>query len=123
MIDLLRALYKNQAATVRTPCGNSEWFDVGQGVRQGCIASPLLFNIYAERVMRIVLEGFVGGIEIGGQVVNNIRYADDTTLLANSQAELQDLIERVRIASKMRVYFSTLRKPRSWLALMVVSRN
>ncbi|PIK33998.1 endonuclease-reverse transcriptase [Apostichopus japonicus] len=85
---------------LETECGDSDWFTIGQGVRQGCILSPYLFNIYAEYIMRLALDDFVGQVSIGGRQINNLRYADDTTLLARTAAELQDLIERVKQSSE-----------------------
>ena len=100
LIVLIRSLYDGQEATVRTEFGDSDWFTIGQGVRQGCILSPYLFNIYAEYIMRIALDGYEGQVSIGGRQINNLRYADDTTLIARTAAELQDLIERVKISSE-----------------------
>ena len=80
---LLRKLYEGQEATVRTGHGTTDWFPVGKGVHQGCILSPCLFNLYAECIMRNAgLEEAQAGIKIAGRNTNNLRYADDTTLLA-----------------------------------------
>ena len=80
---LLRNLYAGQEATVRTGHGTTDWFQVGKGVRQGCILSPCLFNLYAEYLMRNAgLEETQAGIKIAGRNINNLRYADDTTLMA-----------------------------------------
>ena len=80
---LLRNLYAGQEATVRTGHGTSDWFQIGKGVRQGCILSPCLFNLYAEYIMRNTeLEEAQAGIKIAGRNINNLRYADDTTLMA-----------------------------------------
>ena len=100
LIILIKSLYDGQEATVRTECGDSDWFTIGQGVRQGCILSPYLFNIYAEYIMRIALDGYEGQVSIGGRQITNLRYADDTTLIARTAAELQDLIERVKKTSE-----------------------
>ena len=82
---LVRNLYAGQEATVRTRHG-THWFQVGKGVRQGCILSPCLFNIYAEYIMRNTgLDGTQAGIKIAGRNINNLRYADDTTLMAESE--------------------------------------
>ena len=79
---LLRNLYAGQEATVRTGHGTTDWFQIGKGVSQGCILSPCLFNLYAEYIMRIAgLEGAQAGIKIAGRNINNLRYADDTTLM------------------------------------------
>ena len=97
---IIRSLYLNQEATVRTESGDSEWFSIGQGVRQGCILSPYLFNIYAEYIMRRALDGVTGHVSIGGRKITNLRYADDTTLIARSAEELQELIDRVKLCSE-----------------------
>ena len=78
---LLRNLYASQEATVRTGHGTTDWFQIGKGVRQGCILSPYLFNLYAEYIMRNAgLEETQAGIKIGGRNINDLKYADDTTL-------------------------------------------
>ena len=80
---LLRNLYAGQEATVRTGHGTTAWFQIGKGVRQGCILSPYLFNLHAEDIMRNAgLEEAQAGIKIAGRNINNLRYADDTTLMA-----------------------------------------
>ena len=78
----------------------SEWFRVKKGVRQGCVLSPYLFNILAEMVMRATLHGFQGGLQIGGRMITNLRYADDIILLATSEAELQELVNRLDRVSR-----------------------
>src|SRR5574337_15200 len=89
---LLRNLYAGQEATVRTGHGTTAWFQIGEGVRQGCILSPCLFNLYAEYIMRNAgLEEAQAGIKIAGRNINNLRYADDTTLMAESEEELKSL--------------------------------
>ena len=100
MIVVLRRLYTNQETTVRTEFEETDNIDIGKGVRQGCILSPLLFNIYAENIMREALEEWESGISIGGRMVTNLRYADDTTLLAGTKEYLIELVERVRRASE-----------------------
>ena len=100
LIVLLRRLYANQEATIRTEFGETENIDIGKGVQQGCILSPLLFNIYAENIMREALEEWDSGISIGGRMVTNLSYADDTTLLAGTKEDLTELVERVRRASE-----------------------
>ena len=83
---LLRNLYAGQEATVRTVHGTTEWFQIGKGVHQGCISSPCLFNLYAEYIMRNAgLEDAQAGIKIARRNINNLRYADDTTLMAESE--------------------------------------
>ena len=83
---LLRNLYAGQEATVRTGHGMTDWFQIGKGVRQGCISSPCLFNFYAESIMRNTgLEEAQAGIMIAGRNINHLRYADDTTLMAESE--------------------------------------
>ena len=86
----LRSLYAGQEATVRTGHGTTDWFKIGKGVRQGCILSPCLFNFYAEYIVRNTgLEEAQAGIKFAGRNINNLRYADDTTLMAESEEELK----------------------------------
>ena len=93
---LLRNLYAGQEATVRTGHG-TDWFQIGKGVCQGCILSPCLFNFYAEYIKRNAgLEEAQAGIKIAGRDINNLRYADDTTLMAQSEEELKSLLMKVR---------------------------
>ena len=92
----LRNLYAGQEATVRTGHGTTDWFQVGKGVCQGCILSPCLFNFYAEYIMRNAgLEESQAGIKIVRRNINNLRYADDTTLMAESE-ELKSLLMKVK---------------------------
>ena len=94
---LLRNLYAGQEAIVRTEHGTTDWFQIGKGVHQGCILSPCLFNLYAEYIMRNAgLEEAQAGIKIGGRNMNNLRYADDTTLMAESGEELKSLLMKVK---------------------------
>ena len=94
---LLRNLYAGQEATVRTGHGITDWFQIGKGVRQGCILSPYLFNFYAEYIMRNPgLEEAQAGIKIAGRNINNLRYADDTTFMAESEEELKSLLVKVK---------------------------
>ena len=98
---LLRNLYAGQEATVRAGHGTTDWFQIGKGVRQGCISSPCLFNLYAEYIMRNAgLEEAQAGIRIAGRNINNLRYADDTTLMAESQEELKSLLMKVKEESE-----------------------
>ena len=91
---LLRYLYAVHEATVRTGHGTTDWFQIGKGLHQGCILSPCLFNLYAEYIMRNAgLEEAQGGIKIAGRNINNLRYPDDTTLLAESEEELKSLLK------------------------------
>ena len=94
---LLRNLYASQEATVRTRHGTTDWFQIGTGARQGCILSPWLFNFYSEYIMRNTgLEEAQAGIKIVGRNINNLRYADDTTLMAESEEELKSLLMKVK---------------------------
>ena len=94
---LLRNLYAGQEATVRTGRGTTDWFQIGKGVRQGCISSLCLFKLYAEYIMRKVgLEEAQARVKIAGRNINNLRYADDTTLMAESEEELKSLLMKVR---------------------------
>ena len=98
---LLRNLYAGQEATVRTGHGTTDWFQIEKGVRQGCILSPCLFNLYAEHIMRNAgLEEAQAGIKIAGRNTNNLRYADDTTLMAESEEELKSLLMKVKEESE-----------------------
>ena len=100
LICLLRNLYAGQEATVRTGHGTTDWFQIGKGVRQGCILSPC-FNLYAEYFMRNAgLEEAQAGIKIAGRNINNLRYADDTTLMAESEEELKSLLKKVKEESE-----------------------
>ena len=94
---LLRNLYVGQEATVRTGHGTRDWFQIGKGVHQGCILSLCLFNFYAEYLMRNAgLEETQVGIKIAGRNISNLRYADDTTLMAESEEKLESLDESER---------------------------
>ena len=95
---LLRNLYAGQEATVRTGHGTTDWFQIGKGVCQSCILSPCLFNLYSEYNMRNAgLEEAQAEIKIAGRDINNLRYADDTTLMAESEKELKSLLMRVKM--------------------------
>ena len=101
LICLLRNLYAGQEATVTTGHGTTDWFQIGKGVCQGCILSPFLFNLYAEYIMRNAgLEEAQAGIKITGRNINNFRYADDTTLTAESKEELKSLLTKVKEESE-----------------------
>ena len=98
---LLRNLYAGQEATVRIGHGTTEWFQIGKGVCQGCILSPCLFNLYAEYIMRNAgLEEAQAGIKSAGRNINNLRYADDTTLMAENEEELKSLLMKVKEESE-----------------------
>ena len=101
LICLLRNLYAGQEATVRTGHGTIDWFQIGKGVCQGCILSPCLFNFYAEYIMRnVALEEAQARIKIARRNINNLRYADDTTLMAESEEELKRLLMKVKVESE-----------------------
>ena len=111
---LLRNLYAGQEATVRTGHGTTDCFQIGQGVHQGCILSPCLFNLHAEYIMRNAgLEETQAGIKIAGKNINNFRYVGDTMLIAESE-ELKSLLMKVKEESEKVGLNSTLRKLRSW---------
>ena len=98
---LLRNLYAGQEATVRTGHGKTDWFRIGKGVQQGWILSPCLFNIYAEYIMwNVGLDESQAGTKIAGRNINNLRYADDTTLMAESEEELKSLLMRMKEESE-----------------------
>ena len=98
---LLRNLYAGQETTVRTRHETTDWFQIGKGVHQGCILSPCLFDFYAEYIIRNVgLEEAQAGIKIAGRNINNFRYADDTTLMAESKEELKSLLMKVKEESE-----------------------
>ena len=94
---LLRNLYAGQEAPVRTGNGTTDWFQIGKGVHQGCILSPCLFNLYAEYIMSNAgLEEAQAGIKIAGRNINNLRYANDTNLMAESEEELKSLLMKLK---------------------------
>ena len=98
---LLRNLYAGQEAVVRTGHGTTDWFQIGKGVCQGCMLSPCLFNLYAEYIMRNAgLEEAQAGIKIARRNINNLRYADDTTLMAESKEEIKSLLMKVKEESE-----------------------
>ena len=93
----MRNLCAGQEATVRTGHGTTDWFQIGKGVRQGCILSPCLFNLHSEYIMQNTgLYEAQAGVKIGGKNINNLRYADDTTLMAESEEELKSLLIKVK---------------------------
>ena len=98
---LLRNLYAGQEATVRTGHGTTDWFQIGKGICQGCILSPCLFNLYAEYIMRNArLDEAQTGMKIVGRNINNLRYANDTILMAESEEELKSLLMKVKEESE-----------------------
>ena len=112
---LLRTLHAGQEATVRRGHGTTDWFQIGKGVLQNCILSPCLFNLYAEYIMRNSgLEEAQAGIKIAKRNINNLRYADDTTLMAESEEELKSLLIKVKEESEKVGLSPTFRKQRSW---------
>ena len=103
---LLRNLYAGQEATVRTGHETTDWFQIGKGVCQGCILSPCLFNLYAEYIMRNAgLEEAQAGVKIARRNISNLRYADDTILMAESK-ELKSLLMKVRVKSWLKIQHS-----------------
>ena len=114
LTSLLRNLYADQEATVRTEHGTTDWFQIGKGVRQGCTLSPCSFNLYAEYITRNAgLDEAQAGIKIARRNINNLRYADDITLMAESE-ELKNLLMKVKEVSEKVALGSTFRKLRSW---------
>ena len=98
---LMRNLYEGQEATIRTGHGTTDWFQIGKGIRQGCILSPCLFNLYAEYIMRNAgLEETLAGIKIPRRNISNFRYADDTPLMAESEEELKSRLMKVKEESE-----------------------
>ena len=94
---LVRNLYAGQEATVKTGHGTTDWFQIGKGLHQGCVLSPCLFNFSAEYIMKNAgLEEAQAGIKIAGSNINNLRYADDTTFIAESEEELKSLLMKVK---------------------------
>ena len=113
---LLRNLYAGQKAIARIEHGITDWFQRGKGVHQGCILSSCLFNLYAEYIMRNAgLDEAQAGIKIARRNINNLRYADDTTLMAESEHELKSLLMNVKEESENML--KTFRKLRSWHAV------
>ena len=98
---LLRNLYAGHEEAVRSEHGTTDWYQIGKGICQGCILSPCLFNLYAEYIMRnIGLEAAQAGVKISGININNLRYADDTTLMVESEGELKSLLMKVKEESE-----------------------
>ena len=112
---LLRNLYAAQEATVRTRHGTTDWFQIGKGVHQNCILSPCLFNLYAEYVMQNPgLDEAQAGIKIARRNINNLRYADDITLMAESEEELKSLLMKVKEESEKAGLKLSIQKTKIW---------
>ena len=112
---LLRNLYVGQEATVRTLYGTIDWFKIGKGLQQGCILSLCLFNLYAKYIMQNArLDEVQAGINIAGRNINNLRHADDTTLMAESKEELKSLLMKVKEESEKVGLKVNIQKIRSW---------
>ena len=116
---LLRKLYASQEATVRTGSGTTDWLQIGKDIRQGCILSPCLFNLYAEYIIwNARLDESQAGIKIAGRYINNLRYANDTTLMAENEEELKRLMMRVKEESEKAGLTPTFRKLRLWHSVL-----
>ena len=112
---LLSNLYAGQEATVRTRHGTTDWFQIGKGVCQGCILSPCLFNLYAEYIRgNARLDEAQAGIKITGRNINNLRYADETILMAESEEQLKSLLMKVKEESEKAGLKFIIQKLRSW---------
>ena len=115
MTCLLRNLYADQEATARTEHGTTDWFQIGKGVRRGFILSPCLFNLYAEYIMRNAgLEEAQAGIKTAGRNINNLRYADDTTLMEENKGELKNLLMKVKEENEKFGLKLNIQKSQSW---------
>ena len=115
LMCLLRNLYVSQEATVRTGRGMTDWFQIGKGVRQGCILSPCLFNFYAKYIMwNARLDEAQTGIKIARRNINNLRYADDTTLMVESKEELKSLLLKVKEENEKVGLKLNIQKVRLW---------
>ena len=111
---LLEKSVCSQETTVRTGHGTTDWFQIGKGVRQGCLLSPCLFNLHAENIMRNAgLEEAQAGIKIAGRNIDNLRYADDTTLMAESEEELKSLLMKVKEESEKVAFKLNIQKTKT----------
>ena len=119
IIQLVANLYKEHESVVRTTNGDTDWFKIERGVRQGCVISPGLYNIYSEHIMRCVLEEHHDGTTIGGRRETNLRFADDTTLLCTSKEELLGLLKKVKEASMSKNLLLNTQKTK----IMVVDKD
>ena len=121
---LLRNLYAGQEATVRTGHGTTDWLQIGKGVHQGCIFSPCFFNLYAEYIMRNTgLDETQAGIKIAGRNINNLRYADDTTFMAESEEELKSLLIKVKGESENVALKLNIQKTKVMASSPITSRQ
>src|SRR6478609_4757811 len=116
---MIRELYMNQVAVVRIAGGESDSGIIGRGVRQGCPLSPLLFSIYAEMMMKVALENVEEGVRVGGELIKDVKYADDQGMVANTEAGLQSLFDSLNITAKHYDMKINIKKTKA----MVVSRN
>lgn len=116
---IIKNLYENQKATVRVEKDHTEEVDICRGVRQGCILSPLLFNVYSEAIMTEALENLDVGVKMNGRLINNLSYADDTVLVASTQEDLQRLVDRVHECSERAGLSINLSKTK----VMVIARD
>ena len=120
---LLRNLYAGQEATVRTGHGTTDWFQIGKRVRQGCILSLCLFNLYAEYIMQNArLDEAQAGIKIAGRNINNLTYVDDTTLMAESEEELKSLLMKVKEESEKVGLKLNIQKTKIWSRHFMANR-
>ena len=123
LICLLRNLYASQEATVRTGHGTTDWFQIGKGACQGCILSPCLFNLHAEYVVRNArLDEAQAGSKIARRNINNLRYADDTSLMAENEEELKSLLMKVKEKSKKVGLKGIIQNLRSWHSIFMANR-
>ena len=121
-LEVTRNLYAGQEATVRTGHGTTDWFQIGKGIRQGSILSPWLFNLYAEYIMRNAgLEEAQAGIKIARRNINNLRYADDTTRMAESEEELKSLLMKVREESEKAGLKLNIQKTKIMASVLITS--
>ena len=121
---LLINLYAGQEASVKTGHGTMEWFQIGKGVRQGCVLSPCLFNLYAEYIMRNArLDEAQAGIKTAGRNINNLRYADDTTFMAESKEELSSVLMKVKVESEKVGLNLNIQKTKSMASGPITSRQ
>ena len=123
IVDLTKSLYIDQSASVRTTHRLTVDCRIEQGVRQGCLLSPHLFNIYSEVIIRNALEGFEGTVKIGGRIITNLRYADDIVLIGGSMEELQDIVNRVHEASSQAGLYLNTSKTKVMKTIRVPVRN